>query len=47
MEKGNRAIRYLVYPTEEQKDPLQQTFGCVRLLYNEMLTIHKGSTKLE
>ena len=34
-------------PNWEQKDLLQQTFGCVRLLYNETLTIHKGSTKLE
>lgn len=41
MEKGNRAIRYRVYPTEKQQDILQQTFGCTRLVFNETLLMHR------
>lgn len=30
----NRAIRYAIFPKEEQKTMLAQTFGCVRRVYN-------------
>ncbi|RGC58408.1 transposase [Agathobaculum butyriciproducens] len=42
MEKDNRAIRYRVYPTEKQRNILQQTFGCARLVFNETLLMHRG-----
>lgn len=36
--KLNRAIKYRAYPTEEQKVLLAKTFGCVRFVWNHMLT---------
>src|SRR5688500_3782810 len=32
-----RAFRYRFYPTPEQADLLNRTFGCVRLVYNKTL----------
>jgi putative transposase len=32
-----RAFRYRFYPTPEQADSLNRTFGCVRLVYNKAL----------
>lgn len=34
---ANRAYKYRFYPTDEQKDLLTQTFGCVRFVYNHVL----------
>lgn len=34
----NRAIKYRLYPTEEQKVFFAKTFGCVRKIYNLMLS---------
>ncbi len=34
----NRAIKYRLYPTEEQKIFFAKTFGCVRKVYNLMLS---------
>lgn len=31
---SKRAYKYRFYPTDEQKNILAQTFGCVRFLYN-------------
>lgn len=36
--KLNRAIKYRTYPTEEQAVLLAKTFGCVRFVWNRMLT---------
>lgn len=36
--KLNRAIKYRAYPTEEQAVLLAKTFGCVRFVWNRMLT---------
>ena len=33
----NRAYKYRIYPTEEQKLFFAKTFGCVRFIYNVML----------
>ena len=33
-----RAIKTRIYPTEEQKVLIEKTFGCVRFIYNELLT---------
>ncbi len=38
----NRAIEYRIYPTKEQESLLAQTFGCVRLIYNQALEMEKG-----
>ena len=38
----HRAIKYRIYPNEDQKDLILRTFGCVRLVYNETLSIHEG-----
>lgn len=38
----NRAIRYAIFPTEEQKIMLAQTFGCVRRVYNLGLELQEG-----
>ena len=35
---ANRAIKYRLYPTEEQKMFFAKTFGCVRKVYNLMLS---------
>lgn len=33
----SKAYKFRFYPTEEQKDLLSQTFGCVRVVYNKAL----------
>lgn len=37
------AYKYRFYPSEEQKQILAQTFGCVRFVYNHMLRIRTDS----
>lgn len=37
MVKENKAIKYRIYPNEEQKELLAKTFGCCRKIYNLML----------
>ena len=34
----NKAYRYRIYPTTEQKITFAKTFGCVRFIYNKMLS---------
>ena len=34
----NKACRYRLYPTTEQKMMFAKTFGCVRFIYNKMLS---------
>ena len=47
--KSNRAIRYRIYPTEEQKHLLSVNFGCARFVYNKTLeeqnNLYKTSKK--
>ncbi len=33
----NRAIRFRIYPNQQQKSMLDKTFGCCRFIYNKML----------
>lgn len=33
-----RAIKYAIYPTDEQKELFCKTFGCVRFVWNQMLS---------
>ena len=37
-----RAIKYRVYPTDAQCEKLSQTFGCVRKVYNDALSLQNG-----
>ena len=34
----NKAYKFRIYPNAEQKELLAKTFGCVRFIYNKMLT---------
>lgn len=34
---SNRSYKFRIYPNKEQSDRIQQTFGSVRFLYNQML----------
>ena len=34
---ANRACKFRIYPTQEQKIQFVKTFGCVRFIYNKML----------
>ena len=36
--KANKAYKYRIYPNEEQKVFFAKTFGCVRFVYNKMLS---------
>ena len=38
VQKMNRAIKYRAYPTPTQQVLLSKTFGCVRFIWNHMLT---------
>lgn len=40
--KFNRAIKYQIYPNEQQVEQLVQTFGCVRKVYNLGLELQQG-----
>ena len=41
--KTNRAIKYRIKPNKAQEQLLQQTFGCVRLVYNHYLGDRKAA----
>ncbi|AOY76353.1 RNA-guided endonuclease TnpB family protein [Clostridium formicaceticum] len=34
----NKAFKFRIYPTKEQEELLSKTFGCVRFVYNKMLS---------
>ncbi|ERI05089.1 hypothetical protein HMPREF0083_05803 [Aneurinibacillus aneurinilyticus ATCC 12856] len=38
---ANKAYKFRLYPTGEQKQLLAKTFGCVRFVYNKMLAERK------
>ncbi len=35
---ANKAFKFRIYPTSDQKVLLAKTFGCVRFIYNQMLS---------
>ena len=37
----NKAIKYRIYPAENQVQLLSKTFGCCRFVYNRMLSVQK------
>lgn len=41
MVKVNRAIVYRLYPNKKQEEQFQKTFGCVRFVYNQILSLQK------
>ena len=36
--RGNKAYKFRIYPTAEQRELFAKTFGCVRFVYNRMLS---------
>lgn len=42
MATRNRAIKYRLFPSEEQEQKILQTFGCVRKVYNDGLSLQNG-----
>ena len=40
--KVHKALKVRLYPSEEQKEILNKTFGCCRVVYNERLSEHIG-----
>ena len=43
--KSNKAIKYRLYPNDEQKVMFAKTFGCCRFVYNQLLALQK--TKIQ
>jgi len=41
--KQNKAFKFRLLPNKEQAVFLAKTFGCVRFVYNKMLTERKGT----
>lgn len=37
--KSNKAIKYRLYPNDEQKVMFAKTFGCCRFVYNQLLAL--------
>ena len=45
MVKVNRAIVYRLYPNKKQEEQFQKTFGCVRFVYNQILSLQEERYK--
>ena len=45
--KSNKAIKYRLYPNDEQKVMFAKTFGCCRFVYNQLLAYKNKDTKME
>ncbi|MGL5050642.1 MAG: IS200/IS605 family element RNA-guided endonuclease TnpB [Fusobacteriaceae bacterium] len=45
--KHNLGFKYRIYPTNEQSQIINQTFGCIRFLYNRFLSQRNEVYKLE
>ena len=43
--KSNKAIKYRLYPNDEQKVMFAKTFGCCRFVYNQLLALQKQRYK--
>lgn len=46
MAKQNKAYKFRLYPTDEQALIIRKTFGCVRFVYNKMLSERKETYEL-
>jgi len=47
MNQIKKACKFRIYPTNEQKILLHKTFGCVKYVYNNALTLKRDSYKLD
>lgn len=45
MSTQHRAIKYRIYPTDEQANLFVRTFGCCRFVYNQMLDVQNSRYK--
>ena len=43
--KSNKAIKYRLYPNDEQKVMFAKTFGCCCFVYNQLLALQKQRYK--
>lgn len=39
----NKGIKFRIYPNKEQKNLINQTFGCCRFIYNKGLAMRNNS----
>ena len=39
--KSNKAIKYRIYPNDNQRIMFAKTFGCCRFVYNQILALQK------
>ena len=44
---AHKAFKYRIYPTEEQKEFMNKSFGCVRFVYNYYLDMRKTAYERE
>lgn len=44
---SNRAFKFRIYPTKNQENLIQRTFGCCRLVYNKALALKKETYEKE
>ncbi len=44
---AHKAFKYRIYPTEEQQEFMNKSFGCVRFVYNYYLDIRKSAYEKE
>lgn len=44
--KDNIALKIRIYPTKKQKEKINKNFGCVRFVYNGLLSIYKEIGKV-
>ena len=45
--KINKAFKFRIYPNQEQQKLINQTFGCVRFVYNHFLNQRNELYKTE
>lgn len=41
----NKGVKFRAYPTKEQQNLINQTFGCCRFVYNWGLAVRKDAYK--
>ena len=39
----NKGVKFRIYPNKQQKELINQTLGCCRLIYNKGLAMRKDS----
>jgi len=41
----NKGVKFRIYPNRQQKDQINRTFGCCRLVYNKALAARNDAYK--